>query len=329
VNQFDGAAFCGRLEQDPKPMQTRVADTDLAAGTALPEGAPALPPRVSWGAVFAGGVVAVAIGAMLSILGVAIGASTVNATHGSTPDGQTFGIAGGIWLLVSNLIGLAVGGYVAARLSGSADGTDTTLHGLAVWAIGYLLSAVLLGNIIAGTASTAVQGASSVLGGVMQGAGQAAQGAAQAASGPANQALQQVNPQQLVERAQQGLRGTGGDPAQMTSDQRNAEIAQLLTRRVTDGSLPPPDRDRLTRLVAAEYNIPQDEAQRRLTEVEQQATATAQQAEQRAREAADAAATAGAVAAYWAFAALLLGAAAAVLGARIGTRATVPVRRYA
>jgi len=294
-------------------MQTRVADSELAAGTALPEGAPALPPRISWGAVLAGGVVAVAIGA-----------STVNATQGSTPEGQTFGIAGGIWLLVANLIGLAAGGYVAARLSGSADDTDTTLHGLSVWAIGYLLSAVLLGNIIAGTASTAVQGASSVLGGVIQGAGQAAS----AAGGPASQLAQQVDPRQLVERAQSALR-TGGDPAQMTSDQRNTEIAQLLTRRVTDGTLAQPDRDRLGQLVAAEYNIAPDEAQRRLSQVEQQATQAAQQAEQRAREAADAAATAGAVAAYWAFAALLLGAAAAVLGARIGPRRAVPVRRYA
>ncbi|MFC7542347.1 hypothetical protein ACFQU2_26665 [Siccirubricoccus deserti] len=115
----------------------------------------------------------------------------------------------------------------------------------------------------------------------------------------------------------------------MTSDQRNAEIAQLLTRRVTDGNLAQADRDRLGQLVAAEYNIAPDEAQRRLQQVEQQATQTAQEAERQARSAADAAATAGAVAAYWAFAALLLGAAAAVLGARVGTRNTVPVRRYA
>jgi hypothetical protein len=305
-------------------MQTRAADTELAAGTSLPEGAPALPPRISWGAVFAGGVVAVAIGAMLSILGVAIGASTVDATNADTPSGQTFGIAGGVWLLVSNLIGLAAGGYVAARLSGSTDSTDTTLHGLSVWAIGYLLSAVLLGNIIAGTASTAVQGASSVLGGVMQGAGQAAS----AAAGPAGQVAQQVDPRQLVERAQAALR-TGGDPAQMTSDQRNAEIIRLLTRRVTDGNLAQADRDRLAQLVAAEYNIPPDEAQRRLQQVEQQVTQAAQEAERQARSAADAVAAASAVAAYWAFAALLLGAAAAVLGARLGTRRTVPVHRYA
>ncbi|MDB5371497.1 MAG: hypothetical protein JWP04_139 [Belnapia sp.] len=298
--------------------------TDTGLGTALPEGAPALPPRISWGAVFAGGVVAVAVGAMLSILGVAIGASAVDATNADTPGAGTFSMAAGIWLLVSNLIGLFIGGYVAARLSGTADGTDSSLHGLSVWAIGYLLSAVLLGNVAAGAAGTAVQGVGSLLGGITQAAGEAAG----AGSGPASQALGQVDPRQAIERAQIALQ-TGGDPAQMNGDQRKAEIGQLLTRRVTDGNLPQADRDRLGQLVAAEYGIPADEATRRLQQVEQQVTETAQAAERQAREAADAAATAGAVAAYWAFAAMLLGAVAAILGARIGTRATVPVRHYA
>lgn len=293
-------------------------------GTGLPEGAPALPPRMSWGSVLAGGVVAVAVGTMLSILGVAIGAGAVDATHAATPEAGHFSIAAGAWLLVANLIGLLAGGYVAARLSGTADGTDSALHGLSVWAIGYLLSAVLLGNVVAGTASTAVQGAGSVLGGVTRAAGEAVG----AASGPAGQMASQVDPRQLIERAQVALR-TGGDPAQMNSDQRNAEIGQLLTRRVTDGNLPQADRDRLSHLVAAEYGISPDEATRRLQQVEQQATETAQAAERQAREAADAAATAGAVAAYWAFAAMLLGAVAAVLGARMGTRTVVPTRRYA
>ena len=108
--------------------------------------------------------------------------------------------APGIWLLVANLIGLAVGGYVAARLSGTADSTDSVLHGLSVWAIGFLLSAVLLGNVIAGTASTAAQGGASLLGGLAQGAGSAAS----AAAGPAGQAMQQVDPKALVDRAQSG-----------------------------------------------------------------------------------------------------------------------------
>jgi ElaB/YqjD/DUF883 family membrane-anchored ribosome-binding protein len=302
-------------------MQTRVVSSAAHAGTGVPEGEPALPPRVSWGAIFAGGVVAVTVGVMLAILGVAIGASTVDATTGETPGASTFSMAAGGWLLVSNLIGLAVGGYVAARLSGTADKTDSALHGLSVWGIGYLLSVVLLGNIIAGTAATAVQGASSMLGGLAQGAGQAAS----AVAGPA---AEQFNPQQLVERAQSALRA-GGDPSAMSSEQRNAEIARLMTRGMTtEGSLPQADRDRLTQLVAEEYEIPREEAERRLQEVETQVSQTAQQAEQQAREAADAAAAGSAVAAYWAFAALLLGAVAAVIGARMGTRPVDYARRY-
>jgi hypothetical protein len=304
-------------------MQTRV-ETGTMSGVALPEGGPALPPRISWGAVFAGGIVAIAVGAMLNVLGLAVGATTIDpAVPGETPSASSFGIASGIWLLVANLIGLAVGGYVAARLSGTSDDTDGILHGLSVWAIAFLLSAVLLGNIVAGTTRTAFTGLSSIVGGAAQGAGQAVQAAASQVD---------VNPQALVERAQAALRGAGGDPGAMTSEQRNAEIAQILTRDATTaGPMPQGDRDRLTQLVAAEYGISPQEAQARLQQVEQQVTQAAQQAEQTARQAAEVAADATAAASYWIFAAMLLGAVAAVLGARMGTRNAVRLaaRRYA
>jgi len=107
----------------------------------------------------------------------------------------------------------------------------------------------------------------------------------------------------------------------MTSEQRNAEIAQILMREATTpGPLPQDQRDRLVQLVAAEYGISPEEAQNRIQQVERQVAAATGQVEQTAREAADAAATGTAVAAYWIFAAMLLGAAAAVVGARIGTR---------
>jgi len=188
-------------------------------------------------------------------------------------------------------------------------------------AVGFLISALLLGNVVAGTASTAFQGASSMVGGAARGAGQAASAVAERTG---------VDPQALVERAQDALRG-GGDPATMTGDQRNAEIARLLTRRITAGTLAQPERDRLTQLVATQYGIPQQEAQTRLQQVEQQAGQAAQEADRRAREAVDSAAAGAAVASYWVFAAMLLGAVAAVLGARLGTRNAVQVaaRRYA
>lgn len=304
-------------------MQTRIATADdLSVAAAAPEGAPSLPPRISWGAVFAGGLVAIAVGAMLNILGFAIGATTIDPlAPGETPSAASLGIAGGIWLLAANLIGLGVGGYVAARLSGTADGTDGSLHGLSVWAVGFLLSAVLLGNVVSGAASTAVTGMSSILGGAAQGAGQAAAAAAPAVANT-------VNPQALADRLQAALQ-SGGNPAAMTSDQRRAEITRIVGNRVTAGRFEGDARDRLTQIVAAEFNLPPQQANERIAQLEAQAQQTANEAAQRAREAADAAARSAAIGAFWIFGAMLLGAIAAVLGARTGTRQAIVLGRRA
>jgi hypothetical protein len=290
-------------------MQTRVATAGKAGfGSAAPEGAPALPPRISWGAILAGGLFAVAVGATLNVLGLAVGATTIDpAQPGETP---------GIWLLVANLIGLAAGGWVAARLSGTADDTDGVLHGLSVWAISFLISAVLLGNIMAGTASTALSGASAILGGTTQGAGQAA---SQAARAMAPQLAGAIDAQQLADRLRNGLE-TGGDPARMSTDQRRAEMARLLGQRLRQGDFLPGQRERLAQIVATEYGLPTAEAQARISRLEAEARQVAAQAETEARAAAQATAEAMATGAYWIFAALLLGAVAAVLGARLGTR---------
>lgn len=279
-----------------------------AARVAAPEGAPSLPSRISWGAIIAGAVIAVVIGLMLNILGVAVGATAVDAVNRETPSASTFGIGAGIWLLVANLIGLAVGGYAAGRLSGTADKTDALLHGVGVWAIGFVVSAVLLGNVVSGAASTISGAASSVLG-----------GAGQAASSAASSVAQQANPQAIMERARVALSGPS-DPARMTTEQRGAEITSLLGRRVATGSLPDADRQRLAALVAAEAGISQQDAAQRVQAYEAEAQRTAREAEQRARQAADAAATGTSTAAFAVFGALLLGAIAAILGARAGAR---------
>lgn len=307
-------------------MQARTPIDPYAAGAATvpgaarfdaPEGAPALPPRVSWGAIMAGAVVAVTIGLMLNVLGAAIGVTTVDAVEGGTPDASTFGIGAGIWLLVANLIGLGVGGYAAARLSGSADKTDASLHGVGVWAIGFLLSAVVLGNLAAGAASSVIGTASSLLGGVAQTAGSAV-------SGVANQA----NPQAILDRARAGLSGPT-EPARMSAEQRGAEITSILGNGVANGALSDPERQRLAALVSAETGVPQQEAAQRVQSYEAQAQQTAREAAERAKRAADAAATGAATAAFAVFAALLLGAVVAIVGARAGVRTLPGVRTAA
>jgi hypothetical protein len=281
----------------------------VPAATALPDGGPALPPRISWGAVLAGSLIAAAIAATLNILGAAIGATTADAVARATPGAARMGIGAAIWLVAANALALAAGGYTAARLSGTADGTDGVLHGLAVWAVAFLACAVLIGNLLAGLASTA----SSVV-------GSAAGGATSAVSGVANQVLPDASPSALVDRARDTLRGTGGDPQAMSTEQRSAGITSLLRRPIARGGFVGEERARLDALVAAEFGIPPEEASRRVQAMEAEAQRTATEAGTRARQAADATARAASIGAYGTVAALLLGAIAAVLGARRGTR---------
>jgi len=294
------------------------ADATSGVAVEVPEGAPSLRPRTSWGAILVGALLAVAVGATLNILGLAVGATAVDTTARGTPSMTTFGLGAGIWLLLSNLIGLAVGGYVAARLCGTADRTDASLHGLGVWATAFLISALVLGNVLAGTTRTAFDAVSGIIGGAAQGAGQAAS----AVTG-------QINPETMVERARLALTGPS-EPARMTTEQRTAEISGLIATRISNGSLTSDQRNRLNALVAAEAGIPEQEAAQRVQAYEANAQRTASEAEERARRAADAAAAGTAAAAFWVFAALVLGAVASTLGARFGTRniLAIPANQY-
>ena len=278
--------------------------TTVVASAGAPEGAPVLRHRISWGSILAGALVAVAVGA-----------TAVDAVQRDTPNASTYGITAAVWVLVANLLGLVLGGYVAARLSGTSDKRDATLHGLAVWATAYLVSAVLLGSAVSGAASTAGRAVSAVAGGATQAVSTVAGGAASGATSNAGR----VDPDELIQRARTALSGPS-DPARMSTEQRGAEITGLLGKRVTNGEFSNDDRTRLNRLIAAEAGIPEDEAGRRVQAYEAEAQRTAQQVEQRAREAANAAATGAAAASFWIFAALLLGAIAAILGSRGGTR---------
>jgi hypothetical protein len=275
--------------------------------------------RISWGAVLAGVVVALAVGLTLNLLGLGIGATTIDATARDTPGAASLGIGAAVWILVANLLALGVGGYVAARLSGASDGTDSSLHGLAVWGACALVSVALLGNVAVGLASSAARGASELVGSMASGVGSLASAAGRETAERTDTGTLQAGAQSALRRVQDALAG-GGDPGQMTSDSRKAEIGRLLARRVAAQDFGQAERERLTQLVAAEFGLNQQEAEARIRQVEQQAQQALNEAEQRARQAADAAAKGASIAAFTGFLALLLGAGAAVAGARRGTR---------
>ena len=96
--------------------------------------APAALRRISWGAVFAGAIVALAIELMLMILGVGVGASTLH-TGASTEQMSSLGIGAGVWFVVSALISVYVGGWVAGKLAGIPTRSIGALHGFITWAL--------------------------------------------------------------------------------------------------------------------------------------------------------------------------------------------------
>jgi hypothetical protein len=264
--------------------------------------------RMSWGSVLAGAVVAGASMILLSLLGVAFGAGGLRFTQSTASDLAGYGLGAGIWTAINLILSMGFGAYVAARLSGTHSHLDAELHGITVWAVAILMMTVLL-----------AQAVGSIVGTVASTAGTAASGAVGTAGSLASGVAQQISPQGLVDQLQQSL-SSSGDPTQMTRAQITSEIAALAGRRVVNGSLTDPERDRLATLVAAQVGVSKEEAARRVVRMEQDAVAALASAEQQARKAAETAAHGAAAGAKALFSGLLLSLAGAMAGAWIGTR---------
>ena len=97
--------------------------------------------RVKWSAISAGWAVGLATQMMLTLLGLAIGAWSVDLRDAQPTEGIPMGA--GIWTGISMLISAFVGGFVTARLSGSYLKSDGLYHGVVVWGVNWLIFAWL------------------------------------------------------------------------------------------------------------------------------------------------------------------------------------------
>lgn len=124
--------------------------------------------RISWGAVFAGTLIALVSQLLLSLLGFGIGMGTVDPTEEANPM-SGLGTGSIIWWSITMLISLFLGGWAAGRLAGIPRTFDSTLHGILAFCLFTLLSFYLLttavgriiggvGNILGKTVSLAGQG---------------------------------------------------------------------------------------------------------------------------------------------------------------------------
>ncbi|MGF1590712.1 MAG: hypothetical protein ACFCU7_16010 [Pleurocapsa sp.] len=137
--------------------------------------------RIRWGPILAGIFVAIATQLILGALGAAIGL-TVGASGGA--------IGIGIWAIVSLLIALFLGSWVAAAGCSPMNKKTAMLHGLILWATTLALSAWLLASGVTGAFGIAASNAGEILNQVQQPGGVNVPN--QVPNAPNQQQLQQI-----------------------------------------------------------------------------------------------------------------------------------------
>lgn len=254
---------------------------------------------VDWPAIFAGAVFAAAIAFLLMTFGSGIGLSLTTLIDGER-SALWAAIAVGLWVLWVAVSSLAAGAYITGRLrrrlydstpheSDMRDG----MHGLVMWGMATLISAVLtfasISGLVGATASV-VSAAGSAVGSVVEGAAEGGAGA-------------------MVDRL---FRGDEGRTA-VSSGTRD-EVGRLLTE--SEEGIAEEDQTYLAGIIAERTGLSEEEATARVS-------ALSSEMEQAAQAAADAAETArriGIISTFLVAVSLLVGAAGAWWAAGMGGR---------
>ncbi len=263
--------------------------------------------RISWAAIIAGVILVVAVQMLLSMLGLGVGLGLVSPNTNGTPDASSFGIGAGLWWLISSLVALALGGYVASWLGGLTTQFDGLLHGIMTWAIATLLTFYLLTSAVGGL----IGGAFSVVG-----SGLSSAGSGVASVAPKMAEAAGVTPDLLQQQAQAFLQPANPDPASMSPQDAQKEIVVALPKLASGGPDAAAAKERIIAITAAQGRISRDEAAKRFDDAQARFTKAKDQTVQTAKNTADASAGAASKGSFLAFAVLALGALAAALGGR-------------
>jgi hypothetical protein len=261
--------------------------------------------RVSWGAVLAGVVVALVAQLILNMIGIGIGASTLDPGAGAerNPSASGFSIGAAVWWTVSGILAALAGGFTAGRLSGQPKESTAAWHGLTSWALTTLVIFWLLTSTIGGLIGGTFRGLTSTAGSAIQTAAQTA--APALASGTA--------PFDAVEKSMRGALD-GNDPAAL----RDAAIAAVRAAATGDAQQADAARERAAEALAKAQNKPIEEARAQVKQYEQQYRQGVEVVQRETTEAAAATAKAVSRGALIGALSLLLGAVAGWFGGRMG-----------
>ena len=263
--------------------------------------------RVSWGAVLAGVAAALVIQLLLNMLGVGIGASTLDAMNtADNPAVSDFSLSAAAWWTLSGIVASFIGGMVAGRLCGAAQANTARWHGFVSWATTTLVIFWLLTSTL-----------SSILGGTFNALGSAISGVSRTAASTVSGVAQNTDGSALESRVR---RLVNPNDAQSVQDSVLAYVRATIAgnQQAADAA-----RENAVQGLARVANISPEEARTRIDQAIQQYRQTLDQAKQQAVEAAEVARTGVASAAIAGFVALVLGAIAAWFGGGVGTPSRV------
>jgi ElaB/YqjD/DUF883 family membrane-anchored ribosome-binding protein len=309
--------------------------------------------RISWSAIIAGAVLAMVVSLILNLLGTAVGSASIDPLEEGNPL-SGMGTGAGIWLVVSGVISLFIGGWVAGRLSQR----EGALHGVLVWATVSLVTVYLVSSAVTGV----VRGGMSLAGSGISAVGS---GIAQVAPSVGNTVQDQLRQQgiefdlnDVQSEIETAMRQTGkpeldpanvereaqeaGNDAQQTA-QRSAEnpqqadnqLGDLLNRvkEKGDEAWNAADREAMVNLIKArtgksdaEANQIVDQAQESYRKAYAQYEELKATAEQKAREAADVAAKRVSQASWILLAMLVLSGIVAGVAGMLGRRSQPPAK---
>jgi len=282
---------------NPGAAVTTAATAPLAAKSAA-----------SWPSIIAGAFVAASATLILIALGSGIGFASISPWSNHGVSITTFAVTGAIWLILTQWISAALGGYITGRLRTRWIGTHShevffrdTAHGLITWAVATVLVAAVLSSSLmprVGAAGHAVADAASA----------GAQGAMQF-SASTSSPVSAYSVDKL-------FRSTGSSGSGATSTDPRIETGHIIANALTNDSVPDADRTYLIEQVAARTGIPQADAQARVDAF----IATMMQAQVKLKADADAARKAAAKTSIFLALSMLIGAFIACVAAALGGR---------
>jgi hypothetical protein len=277
-----------------QPLTSRPTEREMSA---IPGKSEAYSSGISWPAVVGGAFAAASLSLILISLGTGLGLSSISPWSNMGASASAISAGAVVWLIVTQILASAMGGYLAGRLRTKWTSVHTdevyfrdTAHGFLVWAVGMVITAGFLASAAASFAGSVQRTTAN---------GSAAQDSA-------------LDPNAYF--VDTLLRSSGAAPEK--SDLNRAEVGRIFAHDLKGGAMPPEDKTYLSQMVSAHTGASPAEAEKRVSTVYSDAL-----------EAADKTRRALAHLSLWLFVALLSGAFSASYAGTIGgkQRDRVPV----